>query len=200
MRKRNPKTYIFLCLMILLYIIYLILILFIPTTHPLSLDDSRLGHTSDSSTPRIENQEGVGGELPISNYNTYVVTHSEVEMLAKVVYREARGISGKEHQAAVIWCILNRVDEGTWGNTIEEVVTYPNAFAWVPDTPVLDEYIHLATDVVSRWNWEKQGIEDVGRVIPNTYLYFMGDGEYNYYTETWCGSDYWDWSLPNPYQ
>lgn len=130
---------------------------------------------------------------------TYTATVAELQTLAKIVYREARGIPQKSHQAAVIWCILNRVDDGYWGDDIITVSTYPNAFAWVPDTPVEEEFMDLAIDVVTRWNWEKQGLNDVGRTLPATYLYFTGDGNLNYFTEEWRGTEYWDWSLPDQY-
>lgn len=129
----------------------------------------------------------------------YTVTVAELQTLAKIVYQEARGIPQKSHQAAVIWCILNRLDNGYWGDDIITVATYPNAFAWVPDTPVEEEFMDLAIDVVTRWNWEKQGLQDVGRTLPATYLYFTGDGDFNYFTREWKGTEYWDWSLPDPY-
>lgn len=129
----------------------------------------------------------------------YTVTVAELQTLAKIVYQEARGIPQKSHQAAVIWCILNRLDNGYWGDDIITVATYPNAFAWVPDTPVEEEFMDLAIDVVTRWNWEKQGLQDVGRTLPATYLYFTGDGDFNYFTREWGSTDYWDWSLPDPY-
>jgi hypothetical protein len=40
----------------------------------------------------------------------------EVEMLAQLVYAEARGVGSKAEQAAVVWCVLNRavgVSDGT---------------------------------------------------------------------------------------
>lgn len=129
----------------------------------------------------------------------YTVTVAELQTLAKIVYQEARGIPQKSHQAAIIWCILNRLDNGYWGDDIITVATYPNAFAWVPDTPVEEEFMDLAIDVVTRWNWEKQGLQDVGRTLPATYLYFTGDGSYNHFTREWGSTDYWDWSLPDPY-
>ena len=129
----------------------------------------------------------------------YPPTEEELTILAKIVYREARGIKDKAHQAAVIWCILNRVDDGYWGDTIEEVATYPSAFAWVPDTPVEQEFRMLAADVCERWNLEKAGQDDVGRVLPKEYLYFTGDGELNHFTIEWKGTEFWDWSLGSPY-
>lgn len=129
----------------------------------------------------------------------YTVTREEIETLAKIVYREARGIKEDSHKAAVVWCILNRVDDGYWGDNIVDVATYPNAFAWVPDTPVDEELVDLVVDVVTRWNHEKEGLSDVGRTLPKEYLYFIGDGSYNRFTKEWRSTDYWDWSLPDPY-
>lgn len=131
----------------------------------------------------------------------YAPTGEELEMLAKVVYREARGIEDQAQQAAVIWCILNRVDthSSEWGDTIESVITYPNAFAWIPNTPVETRFLLLAADVCERWNLEKAGATQVGRTLPSTYLFFTGDGRVNNFTEEWKGTEYWDWSLPSPY-
>lgn len=80
-----------------------------------------------------------------------------------------------------------------------DVVTYPNAFAWVPDTPVEQEFLMLAADVCERWNLEKAGQAEVGRVLPKEYLYFTGDGELNHFTIEWKGTETWDWSLKSPY-
>lgn len=129
----------------------------------------------------------------------YPPTDGELEILAKILYREARGVTDKAQQAAVVWCILNRVDDGYWGDTIERVATYPKAFAWVPDTPVEEELMLLVSDVCERWNLEKSGVENVGRTLPKEYLYFTGDGERNNFTKEWRDSKIWDWSLPSPY-
>lgn len=145
-------------------------------------------------------QEAKAQQTPVeSSSQVYTVTREEIETLAKIVYREARGIPQKSHQAAVVWCILNRVDDGYWGDSIVEVATYPNAFAWVPDTTVDEELVDLVVDVITRWNQEKQGLSNVGRTLPKEYLYFTGDGSYNRFTKEWGSTDYWDWSLPDPY-
>lgn len=139
-------------------------------------------------------------QTPVVNSGqAYTVTREEVETLAKIVYQEARGIKEDSHKAAVVWCILNRVDDGYWGDNIVDVATYPNAFAWVPDTPVEEELVDLVVDVVTRWNHEKEGLSDVGRTLPKEYLYFTGNGSYNHFTKEWKSTDYWNWSLPNPY-
>lgn len=145
--------------------------------------------------PREPNAPG----STVTMEDLYPPTDEELTILAKIVYREARGIGDKAQQAAVVWCILNRVDDGYWGDTIERVATYPKAFAWVPDTPVEEELMLLVSDVCERWNLEKSGVENVGRTLPKEYLYFTGDGERNNFTMEWKGSEIWDWSLPSPY-
>lgn len=152
------------------------------------------------STPAITyTPPPVETQSTVDYSSLYPPTNEEIEILAKILYQEARGVTDKAQQAAVVWCILNRVDDGYWGDTIEQVATYPKAFAWVPDTPVEGELMLLVSDVCERWNLEKSGVENVGRTLPKEYLYFTGDGERNNFTQGWRGSEIWDWSLPSPY-
>lgn len=135
-------------------------------------------------------------------------TAQEEIMLARLIYEEARGVtgekwgvSGEARQAAVIWTVLNRVDDGYWGDSIEEVVTYPAQFAYYPDTPVEVQLMNLVYDVLCRWEDEKAGGENVGRTLPPEYLYFGGEGGENYFrTDYDALGDNWDWSLPDPYK
>lgn len=124
----------------------------------------------------------------------------EITMISKVIYREAGGISDFSHRAAVAWCILNRVNSKDYGDSIEEVITAPYQFAWIDDTPVEEDNYNIAKDVVTRWLFEKQGFENVGRVLPPDYYFFTGDGQYNYFRQTIDSNYYWNWSYDNPYQ
>lgn len=124
---------------------------------------------------------------------------NEIKMLAKLVYREARGVKSKAQQAAVIWCVLNRVDTKGFPNTISKVITQKSQFAWNSNTPVKKEFEKLAEDVVKRWLLEKKGQKNVGRTLPKSYLYFYGDGKKNYFRKTYKGKATWNWSLPSPY-
>ena len=124
----------------------------------------------------------------------------EVALIARTIWGEAECVSDTAEQAAVAWCILNRVD--AWNQTIEEVVTAPNQFVGFyrnngDECP--KEYRYLAADVMNRWKAEKRGFKNVGRVLPADYLYFTGDGTRNYFTTTWPKGESWDWSLPTPY-
>lgn len=122
-----------------------------------------------------------------------------VTLLGRTIWGEAEGVEDKAEQAAVAWCILNRVD--ATGQTIAEVVTAPGQFHgfYRVEGEVPEEFLDLAADVLNRWNLEKQGAEDVGRVLPADYLYFVGDGARNYFSKEWQSSDYWGWSLKSPY-
>jgi len=125
---------------------------------------------------------------------------AELDMLAQLVYAEARGVDSKAEQSAVIWCVLNRVDDSRWANNIAGVVTASHQFAYRASAPVTDELRELARDVVTRWLLEKRGIADVGRVLPAEYCYFAGHGGHNWFRIAYRGGPYWDWSLPDPYQ
>ena len=130
-------------------------------------------------------------------------TAEEEIMLARLVWAEGRGVtgerwgvSGKARQAAIIWTVLNRVDNGSWGDTIAEVVTYPDQFAYSEDCPVEIPLLDLAYDVLIRWETGGEG-----RVLPPEYLYFGGENDENYFrTDYDALGDNWDWSLPDPYK
>lgn len=126
----------------------------------------------------------------------------EAEYIAKTLYGEARGCSTTE-QAAVAWCILNRVDDesGLWPDDIIGVVTQEHQFAgYSQEHPVLPELYDLAMDVLERWQREKTGETDVGRVLPADYCFFQGDGQHNYFRREFEGSREWDWRLESPYE
>ncbi len=127
---------------------------------------------------------------------------ADVEMLAKLLYGEARGVKSATRQAAVIWCVLNRVDKpGCWGDSIAEVVTAKRQFVgYRADNPVLPELAGLAEDVLRRHHAESEGAADVGRVLPREYCYFTGYGCENLFTAEWRGTDYWGWAMASPYE
>ena len=125
---------------------------------------------------------------------------AEVEALAKMLYGEARGIASDMEKAACVWCVLNRVDDPRFPDTVLEVLEAPYQFAgYSADYPVLPELATLAADVLKRYHAEKNGEENVGRVLPVEYLYFTGDGRNNHFTIGWKDAETWDWSLQNPY-
>ena len=126
----------------------------------------------------------------------------EAEYIAKTVCGEA-GICSRTEQAAVVWCILNRVDstDPYYPDDIIAVITQPGQFhGYKAEQPVEPELYELALDVIGRWQQEKDGEPDTGRVLPADYLFFSGDGIRNYFRKDWRGGTTWDWSLPSPYE
>jgi N-acetylmuramoyl-L-alanine amidase len=70
-------------------------------------------------------------------------TKEEVELLARVIYAEARG-EDFEGQVAVGAVVLNRLEDSRFPKTIEAVIYQQGAF-----TAVLDKQIHLTPDEVA---------------------------------------------------
>ena len=138
--------------------------------------------------------------LTTSEEDFFKIEEEEFKMLAKLVYREARGIPSKTEQAAVIWCVLNRVDSQEFPNNIPDAITQPFQFANINNTPVEEEFLELSKDVVKRWILEKNGYANVGRVLPKEYLYFLGDGKHNNFRKDFNNiKDIWGWNLDSPY-
>lgn len=129
-------------------------------------------------------------------------TNTDAVMMGRVMYLEARGIRSKTEIACVGWTILNRVDDGM--GTIQEVITAPNQFAYKSSAPTISDYgydlVALATDVLDRWSREKAGETNVGRVLPQGYLWYAGDGKHNYFRNKYKGGTRWDYSLASPYE
>lgn len=160
---------------------------------------------SQEATPVIERVEESNITYPAASAQAELVEEPKsiipdyaAEMIGRTIWGEAGGVAEKAERAAVAWCILNRVDAS--GDTIREVVTAPYQFqGYRPEGDCPQEHIDLAADVLQRWEAEKQGADDVGRVLPAEYLYFLGDGERNHFTTEFLGEDHWDWSLTDPY-
>ena len=123
---------------------------------------------------------------------------NEIIMATKVMVVEAGGVYPLSHRAAVVWCILNRAD--ATGNSISSIITAPNQFAWIPSKGYSQEQYELVKDIFTRWLLEKEGFENIGRVLPEEYKWFHGDGYHNHFRNAYSGSyTIWDWSLPSPY-
>lgn len=136
-------------------------------------------------------------------------TDADAVALAQMAWGECRGveslwidgreISGKYQQAAAMWSALNRYDAG-YEESIFAVIAAPDQFhGYAASNPVDDELLALAYDVLERWNMERSGCEDVGRVLPEDCHWFHGDGKYNYFRNAYIGGERYDWSLPDVY-
>lgn len=156
--------------------------------------------------PIVEEQlEIVEEPEPIKYY-----THDDVIAMAKLMYGEAgavqdlyiwdgRVISSEYQKACVVWTVLNRYDMGWEDSIIKTVSAYKQFHGYNPDNPVTEELTILAYDVLERWNREKNGEENVGRVLPPEYVYFYGDLKTNWFMDEYKDWETYNWDLEDPY-
>ena len=131
--------------------------------------------------PPEVNTEGLCVHEPV--YKMYY-TDADVVAVAKMLYGESRGCSIDNQQKAV-WCVLNRVDDERYPDSIIEVLSQSGQFhGYNPNHPVWDELTAVAEDVLTRWSLEKQGVA-VNRELPKSFLYFTGTGRENIFREAY---------------
>ena len=124
----------------------------------------------------------VQSETPV--YYDMYFTEDDVAAMAKMLWGEARGCT-RDNQIKCAWIVCNRVDDERFPDTIQGVLEQPSQFhGYDPSYPVTDELYSIAFDVLTRWSYEKQGIP-VRRELPNTYLWFTGNGEENIFREVY---------------
>ena len=131
--------------------------------------------------PPEVNTEGLCVHEPVCKI---YYTDADVVAVAKMLYGESRGCSIDNQQKAV-WCVLNRVDDERYPDSIIEVLSQSGQFhGYNPNHPVWDELTAVAEDVLTRWSLEKQGVA-VNRELPKSYLYFTGTGRENIFREAY---------------
>lgn len=112
-----------------------------------------------------------------------------VELAGRAIWGEAGGIQDEAQRAAVVWCACNRAD--AWDMELGEVLTVDQFHGLAIRGEVPSQHIELARDVLARWTLEAEGWQDVGRVLPEQYLYFYGDGRINHFSTEYGGGEYW---------
>lgn len=132
---------------------------------------------------------------------TLYPTRDEVYCLSRIVHGEA-SVCSVEVKATVAWVVLNRVDAPNYPNTIREVCSQSGQFAgWNRDSssaPTAEER-EMCYEIIKAW----KNFDDRYRTIPSDYLYFMGDGNTNYFTMAYYGDlattkkNAYDFHMPN---
>ena len=149
----------------------------------LALDKGGSKADADGVPPDVDTNGLCVVEVAEPEYEMYF-TEADVVAVAKMLWGEARGCALDNQQKAV-WCVLNRVDDSRFPDTIQGVLSQPSQFhGYSPDFPVWDELKDVALDVLTRWSLEKQGVT-VERELPTTYLWFTGDGTTNWFREVY---------------
>ncbi|MBE1443707.1 cell wall hydrolase [Paenibacillus sp. OAS669] len=101
------------------------------------------------------NPDGVVGDMTWSELKKHSLNREELDILAKVIYSEARGES-YEGQVAVGAVVMNRIQSGKFGDSIKDVVFQKGAFTAVADGQynlMPDSTAYLAAqDAVRGWD------------------------------------------------
>ena len=89
----------------------------------------------------------------------------EAEYIAKALYGMALN-HAESDKKAVVWCILNRVENHSHPNTIEEVCKQPKQWiSYSDDNPVLTDLYDLALNELKTWH------NGGHRPMSNDYIY-----------------------------
>lgn len=145
------------------------------------------------------------------------VNMADARILALSMQGEAALAHTTAEKAAVAWVMLNALECNEYGlaaiHSVADIVENPAAIQGYTslkkrgDEPEA-EYLELAIDVLARYTMECAGWEWVGRVIPSTYHWWMGDGyRTNYFCDVYhhgslatAKAHAWDWSWASPYE
>ncbi|MDR1572392.1 MAG: hypothetical protein LBS32_07695 [Clostridiales Family XIII bacterium] len=117
-------------------------------------------------------------------------TEQDVEMLARMVFGEARGLPPEE-QALCAWTAINRLESGRFGATLEDVLAAPRQFVgYSPNHPVTDGVRAVAEGALAAWAAGEPAPALPPYAETGSYLYFSGarggDGRmHNFFGEEW---------------
>lgn len=111
---------------------------------------------------------------------------ADVALISRTIWGETRGCCEAE-QRAQAWCILNRVDDPQFPDTIRAVVTAPSQFqGYSPSNPV-EPFRELAREILILWHAGE-------REIPEDMVFCSGDGRHQRFRTTWLiteETEYW---------
>lgn len=135
------------------------------------------GVLAEDHTPTV-NADGLCEPETVTVTAIKAYTDDDATALAQMLYGEARGCTVLNQQQCV-WCVLNRVEDERFPDSVIGVVSQPGQFyGYSAGFPVLDELKAVAVDVLERWSAEKQGIA-VERELDRDMLWFTGNGVEN---------------------
>ncbi len=115
-------------------------------------------------------------------------SEQDIDMLAKMVWGEARGCAPEE-QALCVWTVINRLEDGRFGDTLQEVLTAPHQFAgYKAKYPITDEIRAVVEDALAAWESGETAPTLPPYAKTSGYLYFTGargdDGQlHNFFEE-----------------
>lgn len=101
----------------------------------------------------------------------------DVAYISRTIYGEARGCDEEQRQA-VAWCILARVDDPRFPDTVEGVVTQPYQFQGYSAGNPIEPCEADARAVLIAHHEGEWGLDP-------DLLWFEGDGRINHYRDAW---------------
>lgn len=114
----------------------------------------------------------------------------DIVAFCQMVWGEARGCA-KEEQALCVWTVINRLEDGRFGDSILEIITKKNQFVgYSPYHPVTDEIRTVVTEVLE--DWAAGGTAPALPPYADTgdYLYFTGGPDSNGTLHNWFREDW----------
>lgn len=110
----------------------------------------------------------------------------DVAYISRTIWGEVRGCPVEE-QWAQGCCVVNRVDDPRWPDTIEAVVLQPNQFqGYSPDNPA-EPFWDMAREILIAWHNGDTG-------VPKDMCFCSGDGRHQRFRTTWLiteDTEYW---------
>lgn len=110
----------------------------------------------------IEIRENAAEVMPVHQWAVYV-TEDELEAMSRVVMSES-SIEPYICKVAIAYVMVNRLLDGRWGDTMADVIYYPNAFSTANNGDVTDECREAVIQALQHEN-----------AFPEDMLYFRSD-------------------------
>lgn len=140
----------------------------------------------ETNQTTIQETEKINENLnkTIANKSDKVYTEiDDRELLAKLLYCEGRGES-VECQKAIVSVVINRLNNGYWGDTINKVVYAKGQF-----TPALNGTLENVTPTKTQYEVVDYILEN-GSTLPSWVMYFRASYHFNWKGYTpYCAID-----------
>jgi spore germination cell wall hydrolase CwlJ-like protein len=116
-------------------------------------------------------------------------TYDDVDVISRMVWGEARGVS-RDEQKLVVWTVINRIENGRYGTSLIGIVTAPSQFhGYSPKFPVAEEIKEMVIEVLEAWDRGEQALIYPPFATTPDYLYFnarrYNGRNHNFFRERW---------------
>ena len=101
---------------------------------------------------------------------TWEPAEADICYVSRTIWGECRGCSYEE-QWAQGCCVVNRVDDPRWPDTIEEVVLQPNQFQGYSINNPVEPFYEMAMEILITWHKGDTG-------VPKDICFCAGDGKH----------------------